>query len=54
MNARGTGLGAHIWDVGHEKLLQTIPGNVDNIAVSRNGRYLAVGFDELTTIWQLK
>jgi WD40 repeat protein len=52
MNGRGTGLGIHIWDIGRQKLLQAIPGNVDGIAVSKHGRYLAVGLDGRTTIWQ--
>jgi hypothetical protein len=54
MNARGTGLGVHIWDVGRQKLLQSMPDNADSIAVSRNGRYLAVGVDGRTTIWQFR
>ena len=54
MNARGTGLGVHIWDAGRQKTLQTMPDNADSIAVSQNGKYLAIAVDGRTTIWELK
>lgn len=54
MNGRGTGLGVSIWDGQHQKLLQEIPGNISSIAVSRDGKYLAVGGTGRTTIWQFK
>jgi WD40 repeat protein len=53
-NGRGTGLGVKIWDSHHQKLLQEIPGNIGSIAVSRDGKYLAVGGTGRTTIWQFK
>ncbi len=52
MNARGTGLGIHIWNVGRQELLQSMPDNADSIAISRDGRYLGVGVDGRTMIWQ--
>jgi WD40 repeat protein len=54
MNSRGTGLGVKIWDGQHKTLLQEIPGNIGSIAVSRDGRYLAVGETGGTSIWQFK
>ncbi len=51
-NGRGTGLGVKIWDSQHRKLLQEISGNIGSIAVSRAGKYLAVGTAGRTTIWQ--
>lgn len=54
VNDKGTGLGARIWDSQHRELLQTIPGNVGSLAVSKDGRFLAIGSDKKTTIWQLK
>jgi hypothetical protein len=42
MNGRGTGHGVKIWDSQRSKLLQELSGNIDNIAVSRNGKHLAV------------
>lgn len=54
MNARDTGFGVHIWDFGRQKLLQQMPDNADSLAVSRGGRYLAIGVDGHTTIWQFK
>jgi WD40 repeat protein len=53
-NGRGTGLGVKIWDAGHHKLMQEISGNVGSIAVSRDGKTLAVGSDGRTTIWQFR
>ena len=32
-----------IWDVVHQRLLQKIPGQAGSIAVSPNGRYMALG-----------
>ena len=42
-NGRGTGLGVKIWDYHHERLLQEMSGNIGSIAVTRDGKYLAVG-----------
>jgi WD40 repeat protein len=52
MNGRGTGFGVHIWDAQRQKLLQKIPGNPSSLAVSLEGKYLAVGDVGHTTIWQ--
>lgn len=54
MNARNTSLGVHIWDIEHQRPLQAIPENADSIAVSRDARYLAIGVDGRTTIWQFR
>jgi WD40 repeat protein len=55
LNGMGKGLGVNIWDSQHQKLLQHIPvGDVGSIAVSRDGKYLAVGSTGRTTIWQFK
>jgi WD40 repeat protein len=55
MNGRGTGHGVKIWDSQRSRLLQEIPGNIDDVAVSRDGRYLAVvPWIGPTTIWELK
>jgi WD40 repeat protein len=53
-NGRGTGLGVKIWDGQRHALLKHIPGDTGSIAVSRDGRYLAVGGAGRTAIWQLK
>jgi WD40 repeat protein len=55
LNGMGKGLGIRIWDSQHQKLLQHISvGDVGAIAVSRDGKYLAVGSTGRTTIWQFK
>lgn len=55
LNGRGKGLGVKIWDSQHRELLQDISvGNVGSIAVSRDGRYLAIGETGRTTIWAFK
>jgi WD40 repeat protein len=55
LNGMGKGLGVKIWDAQHQKLLQYIPvGDVGSIAVSRDGKYLAIGETGRTTIWQFK
>jgi WD40 repeat protein len=54
MNGKGSGLGVRIWDGEHRKLLQTIKGNVASIAVSRDGKYFALGSTGSTTVWQFK
>lgn len=54
MTGRGTGLGGKIWDSQRHTLLQEIPGNIGSIAVSRDGKYLAVGGTGRTTIWEVK
>ncbi len=54
INGRGTGLGVSIWDGSGEKLLQRIRGDSGSIALSRDGRFLAVGGVGHSTIWQFK
>jgi WD40 repeat protein len=55
LNANGKGLGVNIWDGQRQNLLQHIAaGDVGSIAVSRDGKYLAVGESGRTTIWQIK
>jgi WD40 repeat protein len=54
MNGRGTGLGVQIWDASRQRLLQKMSGNPESLAVSRDGKYLAVGDVGHTTIWRLK
>jgi WD40 repeat protein len=55
LNGMGKGLGVNIWDGQHQKLLQYIPaGDVGSIAVSRDGKLLAIGEAGRTTIWQFK
>jgi WD40 repeat protein len=55
LNGMGKGLGVHIWDGQRHKLLQHIPvGDVGSIAVSRDGKYLAIGETGRTTIWAFK
>jgi WD40 repeat protein len=53
-NETGHGSGLKIWDQSRQKLLQKIAGDIGSIAVSRDGRYLAVGEAGRTTIWQFK
>lgn len=53
-NGAGKGLGARIWDGQRRELLQEIPGNVRSLAVSKDGRFLAIGDDRKTSIWALK
>lgn len=53
-NGRGTGRGVQIWDGEHKRLLQEIPGNIDSLSVSNDGRYLALGTAGRTSIWMLK
>jgi WD40 repeat protein len=48
------GLGARIWDAQRRELLQTIPGSVGGLAVSRDGHYFAVGNKKKTTVWEFK
>ena len=54
LNGMGRGLGVKIWDNTRHKLLQEIPGDIGGIAISRDGKYLAVGTTGRTTIWQFK
>jgi WD40 repeat protein len=54
MNAQGTGLGVNIWDGHRQTLLQHISGNVDSVAVSRDGKYFAIGMADRTTVWQFR
>jgi WD40 repeat protein len=55
LNGMGKGLGVRIWDGQHKNVLQHLSvGDVGAIAVSRDGKYLAVGEAGQTTIWQLK
>ena len=48
------GLGVRIWDSRRQRLLQVIRGDIETIAVSRNGRFLATGVAGRTTIWQFR
>jgi WD40 repeat protein len=54
LNGMGHGLGVKIWDSARHKLLQTIPGDMGSIDVSKDSKYLAVGTTGHTTIWQFK
>lgn len=54
LNGMGKGLGVKIWDSSRQKLLQHIPGDIGSLAVSRDGKYLAVGMTGRTTIWEFK
>ncbi len=55
LNGMGRGLGAKIWDIVHSKLLQeVVGGDVGDIRISRNSRFLAVGGTSRITIWQIK
>jgi WD40 repeat protein len=54
MNGRGKGLGAMIWDGQHLQLRQRIKGNFNSISVSHDSKYLALGGDGKTTVWQFK
>jgi hypothetical protein len=55
LNGTGKGLGVNIWDGQHQKLLQHISaGDIGSIAVSRDGKLLAIGETGRTTIWQFK
>jgi WD40 repeat protein len=54
LNGMGKGLGVQLWDGRRAKLLQHIPGDIGSIAVSRDGKYLAVGATGRTTIWKFK
>ena len=53
-NETGHGSGLKIWDHWRQQLLQKIAGDIGSIAVSRDGKYLAVGEAGRTTIWQFK
>lgn len=50
----GNGLGVRIWDGQHRELLQKIPGELDSLAVSRDGRYFAFASTGKVSVWQLK
>ncbi len=54
LNGMGKGLGVKIWDGPRQRLLQTIPGDIGNIALSKDGKYLAVGSTGHTTVWEFK
>jgi WD40 repeat protein len=53
-NGRGKGLGVSIWDGHRQTLLQQIPGDVAGIAISRDGRLLAVGSTGRVSVWKMK
>jgi WD40 repeat protein len=53
-NGQGTGLGVKIWDGARHNLLQEILGDFASMAVSKDGKYLAVGSSGSTVIWRLK
>jgi WD40 repeat protein len=54
LNGMGKGLGVKIWDSSRRKLLQEIPGDIGSIALSRDGKYLAVGATGRLTVWEFK
>jgi WD40 repeat protein len=54
LNGSGAGLGVNIWDGSRQKLLQQIPGDIGNISISKDGKYLALGGIDHTTVWELK
>jgi hypothetical protein len=54
LNGSGTGLGVKIWDGSRQKLLQQIPGDIGNISISKDGKHLALGGINHTTVWELK
>jgi WD40 repeat protein len=53
-NARGTGLGVRIWDPLHENILQHVSSEAGSIALSPDGKYVAIGMKGRTTLWQFK
>jgi len=53
-NGQGTGLGVGIWSGEGEKLLQKVRGDSASIALSRDGKFLAIGGLGFITIWQFK
>lgn len=48
------GAKVRIWDGQHKQLLQEIKAIAGCIAVSRDGRYMAMGGDKKIIVWQLK
>jgi WD40 repeat protein len=48
------GAGVRIWDGQHQQLLQEIKAIPACVAVSRDGRYLAMGGNKKIIVWQLK
>lgn len=54
LNGMGKGLGVKIWDSSRRKLLQEIPGDIGSIALSRDGKFLAVGATGRLTVWQFR
>lgn len=50
---RGNGTGVRIFDGKHAVLLQEIKGDIGSLAVTSDGRYLAIGSMGTTTIWKL-
>ncbi len=53
MIGKGSGE-VRIWDSQHRELMQTIPGEVGSLAVSRDGHYFAMSIDNKISVWQLK
>lgn len=53
-NGRGTGIGVSIWGGKRAKRLQRIPGDSPSAAVSRDGKYLAIGGTGHTTVWEFQ
>jgi len=43
-----------IWDGQHRRLLQEIPGTAGSIAITREGRYFAMGGDEMIFVFRLR
>jgi len=52
--ARAAEVAIRIWDGGHRQLLQEIRGEPGAAAVTRDGRYLALGGDDIIYVFQLK
>lgn len=53
-NGERTGLGVSIWNNTGRELLQRIAGDSPSIAISSDGKFLAIGGIGRTTVWQLK
>ena len=53
-NGLGSGSGVRIWDGQHRALLQEIPAKMNSLAVTRDGRYFAIGIQGKTQVWQLR
>jgi len=54
MDGLGNGMGVSIWDGQRRELLQKIPGELDSLAVTRDGRYFAFASTGTISVWQIK